>query len=130
MSHQENIERCENFKAILVTFLNNNNIGCENTKYPNLIFTREKRLKVVCPYTKNPMFLAVDADKEPVDLYVGFYHENGRISVGFAYQSDLEFYPADPDTGWKNPTHRIRIEKLQRISTLLDVLLSNGGIYV
>ena len=130
MRHQQNIERCEKFKEVLVTWLHNNNIWCENTKYPNLIFIRGMCLKVVCPYTKNPMFLAVDADKKPADLYVGFYHEKGRMLVGFAYQSDFEFYPADPEAGWKNPTHRVRIEQLQRISALLSVVQSNGGIYV
>ena len=131
MSHADNIQRCEKFKAFLITFLTNNNIWCENTKYPNLVLTRETSLKVVCPYTKKPMFLAVDADKELADLYVGFiYHENGRISVGFAYQSDLKFYPEDPDSGWENPTYRVLTEQLRSISLLLDVLKSNGGNYL
>ncbi len=130
MSHQQNIERCEKFKKILITWLHNNNIWCENTKYPNLILIRGMSLKVICPDTKNPMFLAEDADKKQADLYVGFYYENERVLVRFAYQSDFEFYPADPGAGWKNPTHRVHIEQLQGMSVLLSVVQSNGGIYV
>ena len=130
MNHQQNIERCKEGKEALVTWLHNNNIWCKNTKYPNLIFIRQMCLKVICPYTKNPMFLAEDADKKQADLYVGFYYENGRILVRFAYRSDFEFYPADPGAGWKNPTHRVRTEQLRHISALLSVVQSNGGIYV
>ena len=130
MSHQENSERCKKGKEALVTWLHNNNIWCENTKYHDLIFIRGMCLKIVCPEKENPMFLAVDADRKPVDLYVGFYYEKGRMLVGFAYQSDFEFYPAAPGAGWKNPTHRVRIEQLQHISALLSVVQSNGGIYV
>ena len=130
MSHQQNIERCKKGKEVLVTWLHNNNIWCENTKYHDLIFIRGMCLKIVCPEKENPMFLAVDADRKPVDLYVGFYQKNRRYLVGFAYQSNFEFYPAVPGTGWKNPTHRVRIEQLQHISALLSVVQSNGGIYV
>ena len=125
--HAENIERCEKVKPIIVTFLSNNNIWCENTKYPNLILTREKSLKIVCPCSPNPMFLAVDANKKPADLYIGYI--SGRF-VGFAYYSDFALYPAAPDHGWENPTNRILIEQLQDLYLLLDVLKSDGGNYV
>ena len=129
--HAENIERCKKGKACLVTFLYNNSIWCENTKYPNLILTKEKSLKIVCPRPSNPMFLAVDANKKPADLYVGYIcHENSGRFVGFAYHSDLALYPAAPDDGWENLTNRILIEQLQDLYLLLDVLKSNGGNYV
>ena len=129
--HTENIERCQKVKSIIVTFLSNNNIWCKTTKYPNLILTSGKSLKIVCPCSPNPKVLAVDANKKPADLYVGYicYENSGRF-LGFAYHSDLTLYPAAPDDGWENPTNRILIEQLQDLYSLLDVLKSNGGNYV
>ena len=124
----KNTERC---KKHLEYLLNKKGFQLENLPYPNVILIGNVNIKVVCPDTKNPIYLAVNANKTPVDFYVGYiFNENRGKLVGFADRSDLTYFPGDPDFGWRDPTYRIHIQHLQDIQMFFEVLRSLVDRYV
>lgn len=123
-----NTEVC---KKHLEKLLNENGFQCENLAYPNVISTRGFNIKVVCPDTINPKYLAVNANKKPADFYVGYIcNENTGRLVGFAEHDNLTYFPETPDFGWMDPTYRIPIEYLQNIHMLFEALKSIPNSYV
>ena len=118
-------------KKHLEDLLNENGFGHENLPYPNVISIRGINIKIVCPDTKNPKYLAVNANKKPADFYVGYiFNENTGRLVGFADHNNLTYFPEAPDFGWMDPTYRIPIEHLQHIHMLFEALRSPTNSYV
>ena len=118
-------------KKHLENFLKENGFSYDNLPYPNVISIRGVNIKVVCPDTKNPKYLAINANKKPADFYVGYiFNEHiGRL-VGFVDHNNLTYFPEAPDFGWRDPTYRIPIEHLQPIHMLFEALKSLTNNYV
>ncbi len=125
-------EKCkESFEAFLI----NHRLRCESMQqYPNLIFFKNKTIQIVCPDTINPRWLAVPVkdDRQQANFYVGYvrHSENKARLEGFAYPNEFEYHPANPASGWKNPTYRIPIGKLYKRDMLFNALNSLIGNYV
>ena len=123
-----NTEAC---KKHLENLFDQNGFQLKNLPYPNIISTRDSNIKVVCPDTINPKYLAVNANKKPADFYVGYIcNENTGRLVGFARHDDLTYFPEYPDFGWRDPTYRISIAYLQNIHILFELLRSTTNSYV
>ena len=74
-----------------------------------------------------PMFLAVDANKKPADLYIG-YIAGDSWDLLIIVISHLT--PQHRIMVGRIQQNRILIEQLQDLYMLLDVLKSDGGNYV
>ncbi len=113
----------EKSRKHLETLLVERGFHYESLPYPNVISTRGINIKVVCPYRKNPKYLAVNAKKKPADFYVGYIFNENRVRLeGFAERTNLKYFV--PDFGWSDPTYRIPIEHLQPIEMLFELLRS------
>ena len=118
----KNTERC---KIHLEELLNKNGFQLNSLDYPNLISVGNVNIKVVCPDTKNPKYLAVNANKKTADFYVGYVNDGNTLRlVGFAKCDKFRYFPEEPNCKWIDPTYRIHIEQLQDIQMFFEVLRS------